>query len=508
VAGNRYTSNSQPAGISSFSGGLNTTTNPINLADNEVREIQNMDFSKFGSVFKRNGYTALNTSAFNSGAAWNSLHYLELSTDIDYLIGTCGNKLAKMDALDGTWDDITGALTITAGNNNRMNWITFKDVAYGTNGVDLPIKWTGTGDGAAWTVVSGLTKAKYTAVFENYIFMANTETASDFHTTRIYWSCINEPETWDAADFNEIGYRDGQEITGIKVLGDRLVIFKERSIYVAFFTGSSDIPFTFQKTPSNVGCSSGGSIQEVDNNLIFASSDGIYYFDGNNANRLSDKINSTISAFKNTQFPHIIAAYQNTKNRYWAAYQTSSGANPDRIVSYDSYNNAFSIYKGLAANAFVVFAYNGEERIYFGDFEGYVYRADSGANDNPLNVATAIDAYFRTKWFSYGDLVNKKGIPNIVLYYECSNSTISLSYSYDLTDADDYSQSFTVDCGGGTWDTSVWDTGTWGRTGGAQIRRDLTGRGRVISFKFRNATLSESIQIHGIGSNAHLETYI
>jgi len=137
-----------------------------------------------------------------------------------------------------------------------------------------------------------------------------------------------------------------------------------------------------------------------------------------------------------------------------------------------------------------------------------VYRADSGTNDSPINVSTAIDAYVRTKWFTYGDLVNKKGIANILVYYECSNSTMSMSYSYDLTDADDYSQSFSVDCGGGIWDTSLWDTGVWGRTGGAKTRRDLTGRGNVIAFKFANSTLSESIQIHGIGSNIHLETNV
>lgn len=503
-----YTSQSVSANISSFAGGLNTTTNPINLQENEVREIQNMDYSKFGSAVKRNGYTALNTSAFNSGATWNSLHYLELSTDIDYLMGTCGNKLAKMDALDGTWDDITGALTITAGTNNRMDWITFKDVAYGTNGVDLPIKWSGTGNGALWTTVTGLTKAKYVAKFENYIFLANTETATDFHTTRVYWSCINEPEIWNAADFNEIGYRDGQEITGLQVLGDRLVIFKERSIHVAFFTGSSDIPFTFEETPSEVGCSSGASIQKVNNNLIFNTQDGIYYFDGNNANKLSNKINATITAFKNTQFPNVVSAYQPTQNRYWASYQTAAAANPDRIITFDSYNNAFSLYKGIAANAFVVFIYNGEERIYFGDFSGYVYRADYSTNDSPINVSTAIDAYVRTKWFTFGDLVNKKGIPCIAAYFQCSNSTISFSYSYDLTDADEYTYAFSSDCGGGLWDVSKYDEGVWGRTGGRQQRLDLTGRGRVISFKFQNATLSESIQIHGVGSYVNLETFV
>lgn len=508
MGGNDYQSQSSPINIAAFSGGLNTTTNPLSLQENEARDIQNMDFDKFGSVIKRKGYTALNTSAFNSGAVWNSLHYLQLSTGTDYLMGTCGNKLAKQDNLDGTWDDITGSLTITAGTTNFMNWITFKDTAFGTNNVDLPIKWTGTGDGALWTTVADLTKAKYTETFENYVFLANTVVLGTTHNTRVYWSCINEPETWNAADFNEIGFKDGQDITGIKALGDRLVIFKENSIYVAFFTGSSEIPFTFQKTSSTVGCISGGSIQSANNAIIFASGDGLYYFDGANSFKISDKINNTIAAYKNSQYPYIVSAYQNTKNRYWSMFQTTPAANPDRVIAYDTYNNAFTIYKNVGANCFAVFNYLGEERIYFGDFSGYVYRADTGLNDSPINVSTAIDAFVRTKYYHFGDIVNKKGVPSIVVYYECTNATLTMTYSYDLTDADDYTQSFSMACGGGLWDTAVWDTSVWGRSGGQQTRRDLTGRGRLIAFKFSNSILSQTLQVHGLGPYVHLETNI
>lgn len=508
MAGSDYTSQSVSTAITSFAGGLNTTTNPLSLQDNEIRDVLNMDYSKFGSLVKRNGYSQLNADPFNSGATWTSLHYFERSDEIDYLMGTCGNMLGKMDALGGSWDDITGALTITAGTNNRFSWITFKDTAYGTNGVDLPIKWTASGNGALWTVVTNLEKAKYVETFENYVFMANVTVNGTDHPTRIYWSCINEPEIWTATDFNEIGYKDGQAITGIKVLGDRLVIFKERSIYFAFFTGSSEIPFAFSKSPSDVGCVSGHSIQRAKNALIFAYNDGIYYFDGNSSDKLSDKINNNIFNYKNSQFPNIISAYQVTKSRYWSAYQTSAASTSDVIVGFDTYNNAFSLYDGFSANAFTVFNYNGEERIYFGDYSGYVYRADTGTNDAPLGVSTAIDAYVRTKWFHFGDLVAKKGVPSIVVYYECSNATLSMSYSYDLTDADDYTQSFSIACGGGAWDSAIWDSGTWGRTGGAQQRRDLTGRGRVVSIKFANSTLSETFQIHGIGGYVHLETNV
>lgn len=501
-----FTSRAVTTDLRSFSGGLNSTSNRLQLADNELSDLVNIDFNKFGSAIKRNGYTAVNTSAFNSSATFTSLHWFEKSNGDDFLIGTAGDKIAKMEALDGTWDGITGGLTVTAGDSNRFSWITFKDTAYGTNNVDLPVKYDGTGTAALWTTVTGVTKAKFTETWENYVFLAAPTISGTFHATRLYWSCINKPETWDATDFNEIGFKDGQDITGLKALGDRLVVFKERSIWIVFFTGTTDIPFTFHKTQSDVGCISHFSIQEVNNGLMFASADGIYFFDGNNSIKVSNKINNTINNFKASAFTDIVSGYQQTKNRYWASYRTAGGSTNDRIVTFDTFNNAFSIYDGMNANAIEVLEQNGEEKIVFGDFSGFTYQADTGLDDNPLNVSTAIDAFLHTRWFDFGDLANVKALPNIVVYYECKNATLSFAYTYDLQDGDEHSLSFSTDCGGVAWDSGVWDTATWGREGGSFRRIPLTGRGRVIRFKFNNSTLSETFEIHGIGFSIHLET--
>jgi len=126
MAGEKLTSPSAPVSVRVFSGGLNSTANPLNLQDSESTDCQNVDFDKFGSVLKRNGYTPVNTTAFNSGATWTSLHWFQLSTGSKFLVGTCGSKLASFSSgLSGSPSDITGSLTITPGNNNLFQWATF-----------------------------------------------------------------------------------------------------------------------------------------------------------------------------------------------------------------------------------------------------------------------------------------------------------------------------------------------------------------------------------------------
>lgn len=499
-----FLSRGVPAGLTSLSGGLNSTDNPLFLKENEASDLQNIDFDTNGAFKKRSGYSRLNTSAFNSGATWTSLHFFESST-ADFLIGTCGNKLAKMDDFDGTWDDITGSLTITAGNNNIFSWRTFNGKVYGTNNVDVPILWSGSGNGATWTVVTGITKVKWIEVFENYMFLANVELSSVRQATRLYWSTIKDAETWSTTDFVEIGLQDGQEITGIKTLGDRLVIFKERSIYIGIFTGDSNVPFIFVKTKSHVGSISGYSVQEVNNGLIFLSQDGFYFFNGTTSEKISERISVTMDTFNKNRFSVSQSAYQKERNRYWLALTTSGGSTNNRVITFDSFNNAFSLYKGHNANCFVTLHTSGQERIYFGDYAGFVYRADTGLNDNPSGTATSIEGYLKTKWFDFGDQTNQKATPNLVVYFTYKTGIVTFAYAYDLSEGE-VILSFSTTAPGELWDTAVWDVSEWGASGGFFRRIDLDGRGRVVRYRFYNNTLSETFHINGIATNVHLET--
>ena len=68
---------------------------------------------------------------------------------------------------------------------------------------------------------------------------------------------------------------------------------------------------------------------------------------------------------------------------------------------------AWSIYSGIDASSMATFFVDGvNERPYWGDYRGHVYRSDIGSNDYPMNVATAIDAYYWTNWKHYEDLVD------------------------------------------------------------------------------------------------------
>jgi hypothetical protein len=453
-----------------------------------------------------------------SGTHW--FEYDSSGTLTRKAIAVCGNKLLKMDELDGTWDDITASLTITP--DALCTFTNWNNKVFITNGSDPPFYW----DGSTATVVAvptGLTDSKFNTQFNNHLFYANVIVSGTTHGSRIYWSNIADETTFTATDFINISNDDGQEITGIKVLSDRLVIYKTRSIYNLFFTGDSDVPFVLPgggKSNSSVGCIAPHSIQEVNNGHVFLSYDGFYFYDGNNSFKISDKINTTIGGLNATKFTSAVSLVQKDKNRYWCAVTNSGSSNNDLVLVWDYFNNAWSVYDGIEANSMSTFYVSGtEERPYFGDSNGFVYRGDdeSQTDDNPLGTTTAIDAYYYTNWRAYNDLVNQKGTDHVVLYFEHSNSVLTFGYSYDfegkaLTDtslSDQHSFTISLATSASQYGSAIYDgTDTYAATTGGNKRLDLTGRGRLIRIRFSNNIAGETFKIDGLGSLADLETNV
>jgi hypothetical protein len=512
MSGQIYTTPSLSIGQISFTGGLNTTASQLALQDNESPDLQNIDFDIFGSIIKRNGYAKLNGTAIATSPTIDGLHWFEFTsgTGITRMaIAVAGGKLWKMDDLDGTWDDITNGLTITAGNHGYFS--NFLNEVYITNGYNLPIKYDGA-TASAMTVPTGLTIAKFNALFNNYLFLANCTVSGVTHKSRIYWSTIKNTGTWNAADFIEVAMDDGQAITGLWALGDRLVIFKERSIYILTFTGDADIPFILPsggKTNSSVGCAASSSIQEIENGLVFVAADGLYYFDGFNSYKISDKITTTFLTFNQTRLNQISSLVYKKKNVYMASVPLGSDITNSLILVWNYALKAFSQYTGIAAASMSVFYVNGnDERLYFGDYAGFVYRMDTGANDNPLGVETAIDAYYWTNWKAFRDLIVLKSVPECVVYHTLENATLDFAYAFDLEETEQYSHTINMATSSDVYGTGLYGTATYAGIGSALKRIDLTGRGRVIRFKFANDRVDETFRIDGLGMYPHGETNV
>lgn len=123
--------------IDDFSGGLKSHVTPYLVSKNSATIAQNVRFnSRFGALVKRP--KMLQLSACRAFAV-KSLYRYYKSDATKYSIETSSTFM-------DTINDTTGACTNLAtglSDSKRWTWITYKDVAIGTNGTDRAKKWDG-----------------------------------------------------------------------------------------------------------------------------------------------------------------------------------------------------------------------------------------------------------------------------------------------------------------------------------------------------------------------------
>jgi hypothetical protein len=291
-------------------------------------------------------------------------------------------------------------------------------------------------------------------------------------------------------------------------LSDRLVIFKERSIYNVFFTGNPSLPFqtTLSNSPT-IGCVSPYSIQFTDAGVMFLSYDGFYMYDSMNSTKISYKIQNTINGLNLSKIPSAKSLSQRTKNRYICAVTSGTGTNNDTVIVYDWYLQAFTLYSGMAPSAMKTCYIKGyQEQIYFSDYSGYTYQMDTGVDDYPLKTQTAISAYYWTNWKDFGDGMLEKACPNVVIYFQINSAILTFGYSYDFSLGTSYLNTINTNANSSVFGTAIFGTSMFANQGGTFIRQDLDGRGRVARFYFANSNLSETFQIDGLATFANSET--
>jgi len=366
---------------------------------------------------------------------------------------------------------------------------TFLGYVLGSGQYNVPWAWSAANTTASnITVPTGLTGSLFIKKFQNYCFLANVTVAGIRYPSRVYWSALQDFTSWNDAEYIDISKDDGEEITGVYELADRLAIYKHHSIYVIVFTGDADIPFIVQKTNSAVGCSAPDSIQANENGHIFAAYDGIYFFDGVNSYKLSDRINETYNGINHSLLSQATSVYQKEKNKYWISLPSGTSIYNNFILTWDSFLNAWSKYDGFSSSDLeLCIVGNTQESPYFSDYNGYYYRADFGFNDSPLKTTTAINSYFNTNWKHYDDLCDKKGIPHVYIAHRNeSNTVMTLNYSYDFYNGNEFTQSFSAN--------------SLRSVTALTTRRDLNGRGRFVRIGLSNSQTDTSFRIDGLGT--------
>ncbi len=300
--------NIQAISLRNFTGGLNLSTSPDYIADNEVQDCQNVLFDEeIGVVVKRKGYSVISTLPENLPIV---RYYIYKKSDLsEYHIVQLSNGKVYYSQNLQNW---TFLVSLTA--VYPADFITFENYLWITNKYDRVMMWDGRNlwtlpapnepneawgtpypDGESSTSLKPkVPKGRYFEIHQNRLFIANTSDLSDeIRFSRFYNDAGNSIKQYNASawiSINQLSVSPGDGtvgITGLKSFLGNLVVFKEQAIYV--ITGRAP-DYSIIKIPSGIGCLYRWTITIFKNLLLFLGSDGIYSFNGNIITKLSDKI--------------------------------------------------------------------------------------------------------------------------------------------------------------------------------------------------------------------------
>jgi hypothetical protein len=324
-----------------------------------------------------------------------------------------------------------------------------------------------------------------------------------------YYSDLYDELSFDGASAGEVNISD--EVTGLKVFRNDLIVFGRNTIKK--FVDINGTP-SLQDVTKNIGCLDGFSIQEIGGDLVFLAPDGIRTVAA--TTRIDDIELSSISAKIQPIIRDLtsrIGTYQissaviRSKNQYRLFY-TKDGAN-DTLQSGITGTLKFSsqgvpVWEWSELKAFPVacmtsgFDVNGVERLYHGNYNGYVYAHDAG---NHLD-GEKIEAIFKTPDIDYGDIGIRKTLHWIKLSVKPEGDTdISLDVRFDFDDSDvAQPQRFDVGqiSGPSVFSDATFAVSLFGKSESPIRKINMWGSGFSNSFKFYTNDTNASYSIQGI----------
>lgn len=489
--------NAKTVEIYDFSGGRNSNDPEFLVNANQAIDLQNITLLDKGFKVRR-GNNEFNSSAMVGGSTpIVGLDFMEFNSGTQFLNAVAGTKFFTSSGLSGTMADVTGVLTITAGQNNFWTAVHYNDLQIWFGGApNAPFKYSGSGNGAA---LGGSPPSAYTAfVANNRIFAIG----SSSNPSRIQWPILADPEDWTGtgSGSQDVQKNDGEALMfGVPLDADTAILFKNSSTHLMPLTKS---PFPVYCLQNKIGSAGRYSWVNVRGTIYFITPSRrmLSTTDGVNFQKYPDWVNDLWDNINVDRIKHIVGQYYpNEEQIYWINSSGSSTTNNNAII-WDLRRNCW-LYNptGFKANTSCL-AIN--RRLFTGHYNGKVYEQDVSAQYTDESEASpfTIDGYWQTPWLKLSTLagiVYPHWIDVSCLSESAGN--VIISYGFDFQ-TDQKSATKTIAGSAAQWDVAQWDVDVWGGQTSVKARVFTRGKGMNFGIKIRHTGTTGGLTVQGIST--------
>ena len=264
---------------------------------------------------------------------------------------------------------------------------------------------------------------KAATVCSRRAWVANVRKNDLVHDDRIYYSPVNRFSTFPDSYFLDIGISDGDSFTALHSLGNRLLAFKQRKLYIINVSSTSDAGWYLEAEYDGMGCRQQESVCKTPFGVCWANDDGVYIFDGSSAPKeltlvLDDATWRTNQLSKNPAIGY--------NNKYKQLNVVQDTAADTDVFVYDFPTKGWSITKSIGSSGISNFlpSYDGLYYLEYGATNGKTVKLLSG------DVGTkSID--LKTKDIDFGNPGLVKKVNRVFVTAKGSGTTLTLKYAND-----------------------------------------------------------------------------
>ena len=384
-----------------WTGGVWYSRPEEDVAVEEISAMENTRIQAAGAVEKR-----LGTASYKSAANISLDPTLTMCAQFTvppaspYVVIVAGTAIYKYAS---GWSAITGSVTVTADDDHTFEWAADEGsgTLFATNGVDVPFKWTGSGNAAVVDVDSRFTRADHVAHWDNRVWWGSTGTDYD----RLWFSDTADIDTVGATSFYQFGHR----ITALVSTRNALSVHTSGGIFTMVPTGNSQIPYQQQQRTSRAALHGRAVVVLPGDRQLMVREDGIYEWDG------GDDVEKKSFALDLGYWPHLNASRlvesfslyypAEAEAWFWVPYGTGQTEMNHIIIYSDRHDCWFGPYSGSGAYfdrncaALIDQTPHAGTLDSSGDIGGKLEDhapANTYNDDDDTSNGTAIRAYFRT----------------------------------------------------------------------------------------------------------------
>ncbi len=345
------------------------------------------------------------------------------SNGTNKIVTACNGDLFVYNSGTTNWDAQNQYLNVTS----KVEFATFLDYLFTVNYTEP----TRVYDGSTWSQVTNVTsapKSKYIKVYGTRVYLGYCNVSGTVYPSRVYMSSLPSSNaiTWDTVnDWFDVRTDDGEVINGFGTNSNRLLIFKDSSLY-RWDT------YSLQEVRGSVGTTSGRSIANIRDYTIFLHRTGFYAYNGTSSQLISNAVSPFIEGITASNLSNAVAWVDGNHYRCYVGNISNSDEDisiTNAVFDYDVSSNNWTIrdLKDTVTCA-IPNTVSGAYTVYLGTSNGKVRQLESAYSiTSDTNTLNAISFEVETIEYYPNDPETLKQF-SFAYAYASKGSGISVSY--------------------------------------------------------------------------------